>query len=301
MKAKSNQRAVAGILRDTITDEILTAFNLGGKKWQRRLIGPLFWIPAQIFGGIMAGIDQTVEEQGVPEAAKQLSKYVVEDIQVTGRDNIPLEGPVLIASNHPGAYDSIAILSSMPRQDIKMVVSDVPFLRSMPVASQRMVYAIPGTQGRMTAVRGMVRQVQEGGVLMIFPTGLVDSDPEVLPGAEEELANWSASLDLVMRKTPETRIVVTIVSGVLSPVCLRSPLTRLKKKEWEKRKLAEFLQVIQQLVLKRKFGMKTKITFDAALTGAELLGQSESSDLHQAIVARARQVLKTHMESIPVQ
>jgi hypothetical protein len=299
MENDANERAVAGILRETITDEIFAAFGLPSRGWQRRIFGPVFWLPAQIFGRIMAGVDRTVGEQGVPEAARRLLKYFVDDIQVCGKENIPSEGPVLIASNHPGAYDSVAILSCLPRKDIKAVVSDVPVLRSMPAASQLMVYAIPGTQGRMTAVRGVMRQMQQGGALMIFPSGLVDSDPDVLPGAEKELESWSRSLDLVMRKVPETKIIVTIASGVLSPICLRNPLTRLPKKEWEQRKLAEFLQVIQQLALKRKFGLKPRLTFDIPLTGVELLAQSGSTDLHQAILWRARQVLQAHMETAP--
>ena len=297
MDEANNERALAGILSGTITDEIFAAFGLPSRGWQRRLFGPVFWLPAQIFGRVMAGIDRTVAEQGVPEAAKRLLKGFVDDIQVSGKENIPREGPVLIASNHPGAYDSVAILSCLPRKDVKAVVSDVPFLRSLPAASKLMIYAIPGTQGRMTAVRGMVRQMQAGGALMIFPSGLVDPDPEVLPGAEKELDSWSKSLDLVMRRVPETKIIITIASGVLSPICLHNPLTRLRKKEWEQRKLAEFLQVIQQLVLKRKFGLSPRLTFDVALNGSELLRQSSSSDLHQAILWRAHQVLQAHMEA----
>jgi hypothetical protein len=299
MDDETHERAVAGILRDTITDEIFAAFGLAGRGWQRRLFGPVFWLPAQIFGRIMAGIDRTVWEQGVPEAAKRLLKYFVDDIQVSGQENIPQEGPVLIASNHPGAYDSVAILACLPRKDVKVVVSDIPFLHSMPAASRMMVYATPGTQGRMTAVRGVMRQMQEGGALMIFPSGLVDPDPDVLPDADKELESWSRSLELVMKKVPETKLIVTIASGVLSPISLRNPLTRLRKKEWEKRKLAEFLQVIQQLALKRKFGLIPRLTFDVALTGSELLAQSGSSDLHLAIIERARQVLKFHMEMAP--
>ena len=294
-----NERALAGILRETITDEIFAAFGMASRGWQRRLFGPAFWLPAQVFGRIMAGIDRTVGEVGVPEAAKRLLAYFVDDIQVTGKENIPQEGPVLIASNHPGAYDSVSILACLPRKDVKAVVSDVPFLRSMPAASRLMVYATPGTQGRMTAVRGMIRQMQEGGALMIFPSGLVDPDPDVFPDAEKDLDSWSGSLDLVMKRVPETKIIVTIASGVLSPICLRNPLTRLVKKEWEQRKLAEFLQIIQQLVLKRRFGLKPRLTFDVALRGSELLAQSESSDLHRAIIERAHKILKAHMEAAP--
>ena len=294
----SDERAVAKILQRTITDEIFAAFGLSREGWVRIFFGPVFWLPTHIFGRIMAEIDRIVGEQGVPEAAAQLLKHFVEDLRVMGEDNIPQEGPLLIASNHPGAYDSVAILSCLPRKDIKIMVSDTPFLHSLPAASQAMVFTKPGAQGRMTAVRGMLRQMQDGGSLVIFPTGLVDPDPEVLPGAENELESWSGSLDLVMKREPETKLIVSIVSGVLSPACLQSLLTRLPKKEWQKRRLAEYVQIIQQLALKRKFDLRPRITFDVALTGSELLEKCGAIDLHQAIIARARQVLRSHMEAV---
>jgi len=300
MRDGNDDRAITGVLRETIIDEICAAFGLASHGWQRRLFKPLFWLPAQIFGRIMAGVDQTVQLQGMPEAASRLLKYFVEQIQVSGRDNLPAAGPLLIASNHPGAYDSLALLSCLPRKDVQMVVSDVPFLRSLPAASLRMIYAIPGPQGRMTVVRKMVRQAQAGGALLIFPTGLVDSDPSVLTGAEQELDHWSSSLALTLKKVPETKIVIAIVSGMLSAECLHSPLTRLPKEEWKKRKLAEFLQVIQQLTLKRNFNLKPHLTFDIPLTGAELIAGSQAADLPQAIIERARKVLKSHLEHIAV-
>ncbi len=294
----ADERTVARTLQHTITDEIFNAFGLRRKSWTRSLFEPVFWLPAHIFGRIMADIDRIVGEQGVPEASTQLLKHFVEGVRIVGEENIPRQGPLLIACNHPGAYDLVAVLSCLPRKDIKIMVSDIPFLHSMPAASQAMVYARPGAQGRMTAVRGMLRQVQEGGALVIFPSGLVDPDPEVLPGAESELEKWSGSLDLVLKRAPETKLIVSIVSGVLSPACLGSIFTRLPKIEWQKRKLAEFLQVIQQLALKRNFNLKPTVTFDVALTGAELLEKSGASDLHQAIIERARQVLRIHMDTV---
>ncbi len=292
--------AITNVLRETIIDEICAAFGLASHGWQRRLFKPLFWLPAQIFGRIMAGIDQTVRLQGMPEAARRLLRYFVEGVQVSGQENLPAAGPLLIASNHPGAYDSLAILSCLPRKDVQMVVSDVPFLRSLPAASQNMIYAIPGAQGRMTVVRKMMRQAQAGGAALIFPTGLVDSDPSVLPGAEQELESWSGSLALTLKKVPETKLVVTMVSGMLSAECLHSPLARLPKQEWKKRKLAEFLQVIQQLTLKRKFNLQPHLTFDRPLTGDELMACSQAADLPQAIIERARKVLQAHLEQIAV-
>ena len=100
-----------------------------------------------------------------------------------GKERIPEEGPLIVASNHPGAYDSIAIISNLPRQDLKVIVSDVPFLRSLPAVSQRLIFTPSGPYSRMAALRGLLRHVQEGGAALIFPSGLVDPDPAFMPEA----------------------------------------------------------------------------------------------------------------------
>ena len=140
----------------------------------------------------------------------------------------------------------------------------------------------------------MIRQVQEGGAVLIFPSGLVDPDPAFLSGAYQELGVWSPSLELVMQKVPEVKVLVTIVSGVLAPACLRNPLTRLPKEKWQQQKLAEFLQVMQQLVFARNFGLTPKVSFAPPFTAAELMANGDSSDILQAIIDQARQLLAIH-------
>jgi hypothetical protein len=307
MHSRDEQRDLVSRLRTTITDEICVALGISKTGLLRRLLGPVFFSPAQAFARLAAQVDQQVQEEGVPDAAQFLLKNFVDEVQVKGAETIPHEGPLLVASNHPGAYDSIAILSNLPRQDIKIIVSDVPFLHSLPTISGKLIYARAGLHGRMAALRSIVRQMQQDGAVLIFPTGLVDADPEILPEqqpsrAEKELGNWSSSLELILRKAPQTRLLVTMVSGVLAPSCLRNPLTRLPKEQWQKQKLAEFLQVIQQLALGRKFDLKPRLSFDFPLTAPELLAWGSSTDLQQTIIARARQVLRAHLNpEIPLE
>lgn len=300
MHSQDEQRTLVAKLRRTISDEVCIALGISDKGVLRKLLGPVFWPPAQAFARLVARVDHLVQEKGIPDAAKFLLENFVDEVQVQGAESVPREGPLLVASNHPGAYDSIAILSSLPRQDIKIIVSDIPFLHSLPVISKSLIYASPGPHGRMAALRAMLRHMQEGGALLIFPTGLVDTDPEMPLAqqsirAEKELGNWSSSLELILRKAPQTRLLVTIVSGVLAPACLHNPLTRLPREQWRKQKLAEFLQVMQQLVLRRKFDLKPRLSFDFPLTAPELLAWGSSTDLQQTIIARARQVLHTHL------
>ena len=44
-----------------------------------------------------------------------LLSQLVTGVTVRGAEAIPLTGPLIVVSNHPGAYDSVAILASLPR------------------------------------------------------------------------------------------------------------------------------------------------------------------------------------------
>jgi hypothetical protein len=284
-------------LTSQITDEIFAAFGLGSKNWPRRLFWPIFWPPAHQFAKLVAEIEQNTAQFGLTEAARRLLPRFVKDVQVIGAENIPAQGPLLIASNHPGAYDVVAVVANLPRPDLKVVVSDVPMLHNLPALDRRFVYTVSGVQGRMTALRNIIRHLQDGGALLIFATGLVDPDPAILPGAQEKLADWSPSLELALRRVPEARLLPTIVSGVLSPVSLRSPLLRFQKEAWRQRKLAEFIQVMQQFIFKRDYGLTPQLSFGEALTGEELGSRNPTGEIMPEIIAQAQSLLRRHMQS----
>ncbi len=68
---------------------------------------------------------------------------------------------------------------------------------------------------RANAVRRSIQHLKDGGAVLIFPSGQIDPDPAVLPGAREALEKWSKSIAIMLRRVPETRLVSAITSGVL--------------------------------------------------------------------------------------
>jgi len=140
----------------------------------------------------------------------------------------------------------------------------------------------------MAVARESVRHLQSGGALLVYATGRVDPDPALLPGSEEALQTWSASLSLFLQRVPEARLVPAIVRGVLAAACLTHPLTRLRREPRQKQFLAEFIQVGQQVLFGRGFGLRPTVHFARPLTSAELAG---SPDARATIVARAQALL----------
>jgi hypothetical protein len=89
----------------------------------------------------------------------------------------------------------------------------------------------------------------------------VELDPGFMPGAEDSQVNWSNSIEIMLRKVPETLLQIAIVSGILLPKFINSPLTRLRCTLPARQKLGEFLQVIQQMVFPKTMAVNPRVSF----------------------------------------
>jgi 1-acyl-sn-glycerol-3-phosphate acyltransferase len=253
----------------------------------------LVWFPCDRFARLAAEFDRYVALNGFAEATRLATSFFVDGSQILGAEHIPATGPLVVASNHPGSYDGLLIASAVGRDDLRVLVSDVPFLRHMHATSANFVYTEThrAADSRVAAVRESVRHLKAGGALLVYASGQVDPDPALLPGAREELQKWSSSLSLFVRQVPETVILVSIVSGVLAPSCFRHPLTRLRQEQRLKQFLAEFIQISQQVLFGRRFALAPTVRFAEPLTAADLGGGRDAEAARATLIARAESLL----------
>jgi hypothetical protein len=277
-------------LSRAISTEILVAAGLPRTSRLQALLRPLVWLPAHRFARLAAEFDRRVALSGWTAAVRWALALCVDGIETHGTEQIPASGPLVIASNHPGSYDGLAIAATLVRDDFKVIVSDVPFLRGMVATAPHLIYMTHDAHVRMGIVRESVRHLRAGGALLVYATGVVDPDPALLPGARESLQSWSPSLALFLRQVPEAVLLPTIVSGVLAPSCYRHPLTRLRKDQRSKQFLAEFIQVGQQVLFDRRFPLTPKVRFAAPLTAATV-DVRDAQAVWDLAVARAQALL----------
>jgi hypothetical protein len=292
-------------LRDTITDEVILSMGLSPSRWLGRLLAPAIWPATRRFAELAATFDDDVSALGIREAARRFLPHFVEGCLQTGAETIPSTGPLLVASNHPGATDGLAIVAALPRDDLWIVGSDVPFTRALPHTRDHLIYTPDqlthtlkdGAEGT-TAARSIIRRLRDGGAVLIFPSGHLDPDPVRSPdGAAEGLADWSRSVALVLRHVPQSRLLVAVVSSVLAPGFLSHPLTRLAPRGWERQKLAEVLQLIQQLLFRTRYGLVPRVSFGEPVSAEALSAGKTRDELVQAIADQARHVLALHQAS----
>lgn len=285
------------LLRERIIDEIYMAFKLPAKGWLRRLFGPLFRLPTQRFAEHFSAADEAIATEGMSGGCHVVVQRFGIGLDVRGMDNLPERGPLLIVSNHPGAYDSVSIGSQVGRKDLKIIVFETPFYHAMQHADKQFIYVTPGRDTRMLAIRQAVEHLQNGGALLQFGSGLIEPDPALYAETEETLKDWSPSIEIMLRKVPETKLVLTAVSGVLLRRFARSPLTRLVRGGINQRRVAEFTQVITQLISPKRVRVETRISFAPAVSAAELEAESGGGRLMGAILERERRLLGEHRET----
>jgi hypothetical protein len=286
-------------LRNYITDEIFRAMGLSSSGRARRLFGPLFHPPTQRFAQLAAGFDRRVAQYGLYEALQWLLPTFVRRVESRGLEHIPSTGPLIVAANHPGVCDSLVIAANINRPDLKAVATGVPFVRHLPGMARHLIYTPREAYERMQVVREAIRHLQSGGAILIFPGGNIEPDPALMPGADRSMEDWSPSLDLMLRRVPQSQVLLTIISGVLSASWLRSPLTRLRQGTQDRQRLAEFFQVMQQMVFPRSLLVSPWVSFAEPLMPGELGQGGDRQKTLEAVIARARALLAAHLSWAP--
>jgi len=291
--SKSNTQI--SMLRNLILDDLFKDFNSSSRIWLRKLMEPFIWTSVNRFAKIAAGFDQYVGQFGFQEGMRHILPYFVRNVSICGEDKIPKEGPLLVLSNHPGTYDSIAIAAAIPRSDLSIVAENFPLLQGLPSTSQHLIFISKDVRERMLAVRSAIRHLRDGGAILLFPGGRVEPDPALLPGAPESISNWSSSIELFIRKVPQVKVMPTIVSGVLSPKFLRFPIIRFWSGIRDPQIVAEVIQVVFQLIFPKMVQLEPKISFGVAKSVDELNAfYSDGRSTFTSIVEEAINLLNDH-------
>jgi hypothetical protein len=279
----------------TLIDEILNAVGVKKNGMTEWIFMRLFLKAAVRMASIGVTFDRLINSQGFPSACAWALTNWCRGIAARGVETIPHTGPLLVISNHAGAYDSIVIASMLGRNDTKFIASDVAFLKNLPSASSHFIF-VSGDDPyhRMAAARSALHHLEGGGALILFGTGLIDPDPAVYPGAEKEIENWSPSIDLFLRRVPEANIVLAIVSGIVSPRWARHPLTWLKRISWQRRRLAEFGQVLEQLFFPGRLYVSPRLSFAPPVQVSGLKHETIETRVLPEIISRGKTLLAEH-------
>jgi hypothetical protein len=286
-----------------LADDLVFELNksLGFKKGglSHSLIKPLVWKPMFRFSEMATIFEHRLLQEGWQKTSAWFITHFVDQIQSRGKELLPEEGPLVVASNHPGAYDSLVISAMVPRDDLKIISSNIPFVKKLPNISEHMIFSDLDPHNRMQAARQALRHLKQGGALLVFARASMDPDPAIMSNSEVELNRWTSSLGMFLRNIPEARIAVSIISGVISPQFLNHPSTYFRRGRVNKQRLSEFFQVMHQLLSPGKLMVTPNLSFGEAysLDDLGLKGSRDINRITQEIINKAKEQLKFHKAS----
>jgi hypothetical protein len=282
-------------LTETLIFEITRALALPQTSSNRKIIALLAGKAARRFSELAIELDHTIGRDGLAAGARWLLPKFAKSFSANGVENIPSNGPLVIASNHPASIDSVLISAHVTRPDYKVIIGEIPFFKNLPNLSKNAIFAPAANNvyGRMQVVRDVIQHLKRDGAILIFARGGIEPDPAFMPDPQADFNKWSRSLEIFLKKVPQTQVLVTMVSGVIAKSAMSHPITWFRQARPDRQRLAFMLQMLRQILTgKEIFGLTPRVTF------GDVISRHCVHDTHhmlQAIIASAHDVLKTHM------
>ncbi|TFG68178.1 MAG: hypothetical protein E4H27_08200 [Anaerolineales bacterium] len=291
-------------LQVLITGEVMKALGFPLTHWTRKLIHTTIQRGTRHFSELCAGFDADIFAMGLSQALRRFLPNFITGCYHFGTSTIPATGPLLVTSNHPGAADALTALTLLHRDDIKIVLSGVPFTAALPNAQQHFIHVTSDLSMRSMVIREIIAHLKNGGAIFIFPTGHVTPDPSMAIDPEVIFGDWSQSIALILQRCPEANLQIAVISGVIQQRFLNSPICKLRKIPWRQQILAEFIQIIWQMMRSETLTLTPKVTFMAPVSGQDLVkgvstieSQTTRMELHTAILNHAKEGLKQHIHT----
>jgi hypothetical protein len=152
----------------------------------QRVFDRLFHKAAGRLAEIGVTFDRLILSDGFPAACAWALTHWCRDITARGSESVPQSGPLLVISNHAGAYDSVVIAARLGRNDLKFITSDIAFLKNLPATREHFFFVSENdAYNRMAAARSGIRHLQAGGALLLFGTGPDRPRPGGVPWRRE--------------------------------------------------------------------------------------------------------------------
>jgi len=140
-------------LTSNLLEEIFKALGWEEGHLLRAPMTPFFAAVCRRFARLAMRFEQDVAGQGFCEATRRILPHFVHSVHICGAEYAPTDGPLLVVSNHPGTVDGLAIAAHLPRPDLKIVVSGVPFIRRLRSTANHLIYSSLEPFERMRVVR----------------------------------------------------------------------------------------------------------------------------------------------------
>jgi 1-acyl-sn-glycerol-3-phosphate acyltransferase len=255
----------------------------------------------RLFADNMDAFNSDLTTRGLAEASQALCARYGGRVVADGLHHIPTDGPLLLVSNHPGMFDTLAIYATLPRTDIRALARPQPLLGLLSSLAPNLLMLPDEGAGRAGGLRQVLQSLRAGGALLIYPAGHLEPEPVLMgrhglkgESPNEPLGAWSSGVGtlvkLAARQGVPLQIVPTSLSGVLSTATWRwfGPLVKLRRTLRGREDLTAVLQVAFPGLGPTTIRVRYGVPLEAAALAAD------DADV-EAITARLRSAVRAEL------
>lgn len=181
-------------------------------------------------------------------------------MEITGQENIPDDGNLIIVANHKSVLDPVFMMASVRNRRIipvaKKELFKIPVLRL--ILKKLEVIAIDRENPGLSTIKGILKQIKSGRVLGIFPEGTRSETEEFLP-AKPGVALFALKtkanilpMSIISTYRPFSKVKVVIGETI--------DMTEYNTRKVDKKEYQEIAQIMMDAVeknyLENKNGIK---------------------------------------------
>lgn len=241
MKMSANDSLTRIVLED-----IKTSANFKKRKIISWMIDTFGYRPAGWLAELLERIDDQLNETTLYETAGRAIQSFSDGLVVNNQGAIPVYGPLLVVANHPGLADILGVVASLKREDVKIVAQQKGFMRVLRNINRHILTIEPDSTFKLNVIHEVIHALKDGMAVIIFPSGSLEPDPAIVPGAVESLQGWSDSIGVFLNKVPETQLLPLLVSNVLTEKAWNSRFAKLGRNQKRRQQFASVVQFIAQ-------------------------------------------------------
>jgi len=256
-----------------VEEDLLTSFRFKPGSLQYHLMRSLFKKPLFHLAEFLTQLDDHLARTDVASMARLAIDRLASGLSIHGESKIPSEGPVLVVANHPGWIDSFVALAGITRPDVYFLAGSHPTLENLPHFKEHLIFVDPqAIPNRAAAIRHVIEYLKDGKVVVIFPKGLLEPDPALIPGAKQSILDWNDSVGIFLSKVPETILQPMLISQMVHPQAWNHWAIKLFKEQRRKQQLAIVLQFALSLRKRSDANWKTqpRVDLGAAVSAYDL-------------------------------
>ncbi|MGE5785003.1 MAG: 1-acyl-sn-glycerol-3-phosphate acyltransferase [Myxococcales bacterium] len=266
-------------------DEIVAALGLRNcPEWIQRGVAGAFIRVSLPLGRTLARFDARIATHGISQAAAQALQELGATWESSGA--VPSRGALLVATNHPGAYDALVLLAAMGRHDVAVLAAERSFLRALPNLSRHLLWVPDQSSNtrRASVVRRAHRHLLEGGAVLHFGAGQIEPDPAFVQNRASLLRPWCNGTGALVRGLAAAQgvVVSALVMGVHSRRVKRLLINRVAERFG-----ISTLAPLLQITIPRYREVRAKVHFAEPYLASELM-RRHSSDQKLTAWVRAR-------------